>query len=140
VENSTEKPTNNMKTGKLYKSKISSLIVECTKYTIGNITFSGIVRVGNKEKDKDEQSDYFLVCTFDEYNLLKNDQVGGSHYKDLKIQPTEFIHANNIPFVEGNIIKYVVRHRSKNGIEDLKKARHYIDLLIQLEYETTKVI
>ena len=72
-------------------------------------------------------------------NALKN-QVGGSHYKDCKIQPTEFIHANNIPFIEGNIIKYVIRHRSKNGIEDLKKAKHYIDLLIQFEYETTKVI
>lgn len=62
-------------------------------------------------------------------------QVGGSHYKDLKIQPTEFIHANNIPFIEGNIIKYIVRHRNKNGVEDLKKAKHYIDLLIQYENE-----
>jgi hypothetical protein len=69
-----------------------------------------------------------------------NNQVGGSHYKDCKIQPTEFIHANNIPFIEGNIIKYVIRHRNKNGIEDLKKAKHYIDLLIQLEYETPKSI
>lgn len=67
-------------------------------------------------------------------------QVGGSHYKDCKIQPTEFIFANNIPFIEGNIIKYVIRHRNKNGIEDLKKAKHYIDLLIKFEYETTKVI
>jgi hypothetical protein len=70
----------------------------------------------------------------------KDGQVGGNHYKDCKIQPTEFIHANNIPFIEGNIIKYVIRHRNKNGIEDLKKAKHYIDLLIQFEYETTKVI
>ena len=60
-------------------------------------------------------------------------QVGGSHYKDLKIQPIEFIHANNIPFCEANAIKYLCRWRSKNGIEDLKKARHYIDLLIELE-------
>jgi hypothetical protein len=69
----------------------------------------------------------------------KDGQVGGSHYKDLKIQPTEFIHANNIPFIEGNIIKYIVRHRQKNGLEDLKKAKHYLELLIQLEYETTKI-
>lgn len=67
-------------------------------------------------------------------------QVGGNHYKNYKIQPTEFIHANNIPFIEGNIIKYVMRHKNKNGIEDLKKAKHYIDLLIQLEYETSKSI
>jgi len=65
-------------------------------------------------------------------------QIGGNHYKKLKIQPTEFIHANEIPFIEGNIIKYVIRHRDKNGIEDLKKAKHYIDLLIQFEYENTK--
>lgn len=62
-------------------------------------------------------------------------QVGGGHYAKYKIQPTEFIHANNVPFIEGNIIKYVMRHREKNGVEDLKKAKHYIDLLIQFEYE-----
>ena len=60
-------------------------------------------------------------------------QVGGSHYKDLKIQPIEFIHVNNIPFCEANAIKYLCRWRNKNGIEDLKKAKHYIDLLIELE-------
>ena len=60
-------------------------------------------------------------------------QVGGSHYKDLKIQPIEFIHANNIPFCEANAIKYLCRWRNKNGKQDLLKARHYIDLLIQLE-------
>lgn len=65
-------------------------------------------------------------------------QVAGTHYAKYKIQPTEFIYNNNVPFIEGNIIKYVMRHRDKNGIEDLKKAKHYIDLLIQFEYESTK--
>lgn len=60
-------------------------------------------------------------------------QVGGDHYKDLKIQPVEYIHANNIPYLEGNVIKYVSRWRKKNGIADLKKAKHYIDLIIELE-------
>lgn len=69
-----------------------------------------------------------------------NSQIGGNHYKDCKIQPTEFIHANGIPFIEGNIIKYIVRHRNKNGVEDLKKAKHYIDLLIQFEYENKESI
>jgi hypothetical protein len=68
----------------------------------------------------------------------KDEQIGGQHYKIYKIQPTEFIHTNSIPFIEGNIIKYVVRHRNKNGLEDLKKAKHYLELLIQLDYETTK--
>lgn len=60
-------------------------------------------------------------------------QVGGGHYKDMTIQPVEFIHANGIGYMEGNVIKYVTRWRKKNGIADLEKARHYIDLLIQLE-------
>lgn len=62
-----------------------------------------------------------------------NIQQGGNHYKQMKIQPVEFIHANAIPFIEGSVIKYVSRWRSKNGIEDLKKAKHFLDLLIELE-------
>lgn len=59
-------------------------------------------------------------------------QVGGGHYKS-PIQPIEYIHANNLPFIEGNVVKYITRWRNKNGIEDLNKIKHYIDLLIQLE-------
>ena len=60
-------------------------------------------------------------------------QVSGSHYKDMVIQPVEFIHANGIGYFEGNVIKYVCRWRKKAGLADLEKARHYIDLLIELE-------
>jgi|TARA_R100000951_G_scaffold65230_5_gene55056 hypothetical protein len=60
-------------------------------------------------------------------------QVGGGHYKDFEIQPIEFIHQNNLGFIEGNVIKYITRWRYKNGIEDLKKVKHYVDLLIELE-------
>ena len=60
-------------------------------------------------------------------------QISGDHYKRLKIQPVEYIHANNISFIEGIIIKYVTRWRDKNGIIDLQKAKHFIDLLIELE-------
>lgn len=60
-----------------------------------------------------------------------NKQVGGSHYKDMKIQPIEFIMVNQIPFIEGNIIKYLCRWKNKNGLEDLKKAKHYLDILIE---------
>lgn len=60
-------------------------------------------------------------------------QVGGNHYKDKAIQPVEFIHANGLGFCEGNVIKYVTRYKDKNGIADLQKARHYLDILIQLE-------
>ena len=59
----------------------------------------------------------------------KEKQVGGSHYKLYVIQPIEFITKNNIPFIEGNVIKYVLRWRDKNGIQDLDKAIHYLELL-----------
>jgi hypothetical protein len=61
-------------------------------------------------------------------------QVGGSHYKDMKIQPVEFITANNLGFIQGSVIKYISRYKSKNGRQDLEKAKHFIELLIQLEY------
>lgn len=60
-------------------------------------------------------------------------QVGGNHYKDLAIQPLEFIVANGLDFCQGNVVKYVVRYHLKGGLEDLKKARHYLDLLIELK-------
>jgi hypothetical protein len=60
-------------------------------------------------------------------------QEGGSHYKDMAIQPVEYILRNGIGFAEGNVIKYVSRWRVKGGVEDLKKARHYLDLLIEEE-------
>lgn len=60
-------------------------------------------------------------------------QIAGDHYKSQKIQPIEYIHANGIPFAEGCVIKYVSRWRSKGGLKDLEKARHFLDLLIELE-------
>lgn len=59
-------------------------------------------------------------------------QVGGKHYNQFKIQPIEFITANNVPFIEANVIKYVLRWRDKNGIEDINKAIHYLELLKEL--------
>jgi len=63
-------------------------------------------------------------------------QVAGNHYKDMKIQPLEYCHANGIGKIEGDVIAYVSRWRKKNGIEDLKKARHELDILIELEEKT----
>ena len=61
-------------------------------------------------------------------------QEGGDHYKSLKIQPVEFIHANGLSFLEGCVIKRVCRHRSKNGAEDIRKAIHELELILKLEY------
>lgn len=58
-------------------------------------------------------------------------QVGGTHYKSMAIQPVEFILANDLGFCEGNAVKYLCRYRQKGGVEDLHKAKHYIEILIQ---------
>lgn len=61
-------------------------------------------------------------------------QEGGDHYKEMSIQPAEFIHKNDIPYLEGCVIKYLCRHRRKGGALDLHKAKHYIDMILELEY------
>ena len=65
-------------------------------------------------------------------------QVGGDHYSKLAIQPVEYINANHLTYLQGNVIKYVTRYKDKNGVEDLQKAKHYIDLLIELEDKNEK--
>ncbi|MGB0991350.1 MAG: DUF3310 domain-containing protein [Akkermansiaceae bacterium] len=61
-------------------------------------------------------------------------QIGGGHYKDFTIQPIEFIQGNGLTFCEANAIKYVCRHRNKNGRQDIEKAIHYLQILLELEY------
>jgi hypothetical protein len=65
-------------------------------------------------------------------------QISGDHYKSLKIQPIEYIHANGIPFAEGSVIKYVTRWRDKGGLADLEKAKHFLELLIEPERKAAK--
>lgn len=60
-------------------------------------------------------------------------QVGGDHYKQKGVQPWDYIIANNLGYLEGNVVKYVTRHKDKGGIQDLEKARHYLDKLIEVE-------
>lgn len=61
-------------------------------------------------------------------------QEGGAHYKDCAIQPIEYIHANKLGYIEGNVVKYITRHTSKGGAEDVRKVIHYCELLLQLQY------
>ena len=61
------------------------------------------------------------------------DRVGGNHYKNLAIQPVEYITANNLSYLQGSVIKYVTRYKNKNGIEDLQKAIHFVKMMIQEE-------
>jgi|TARA_R100000734_G_C3304237_1_gene94750 hypothetical protein len=62
-------------------------------------------------------------------------QVKGDHYKRFIIQPAEFINANNLAYAEGNVIKYVCRHRFKGKKEDIEKAIHYLEMIIERDYE-----
>jgi len=62
------------------------------------------------------------------------EQVGGTHYKEMVIQPTEFIIKNGLNFAEGNIVKYITRHKVKGGAQDIKKAIHYCQLILKHQY------
>ena len=96
-----------------YKESFIKFMVECGILTFGEFT----LKSGRK-------APYFINC---------GNYKTGAQLAKLGEYYAECIHANNIPFCEANAIKYLCRWRSKNGIEDLKKARHYIDLLIELE-------
>ena len=66
-------------------------------------------------------------------------QIGGDHYRSMRIQASEFINKNNIPFAEGNAIKYLCRHKQKNQKEALVKAIHYIEMAIERDYEDPSI-
>lgn len=78
-----------------------------------------------------------ITCATVEDALSK--QVAGNHYKDMPIQPVEFIHANALGYFEGNVVKYISRWRKKGGVADLEKAKHYVELLIELEKKNAKI-
>ena len=62
-------------------------------------------------------------------------QIGGNHYKDCKIQPIEYIYSNGLDFFEGNVVKYITRHRTKgDGEKDIRKVIHYAQMILEMEY------
>lgn len=69
-----------------------------------------------------------------------NGQVGGDHYKKCGIEPVEYIHANGLDFNEGSIVKYISRHRNKNGAEDIRKIKDYCDIILELDYGIKRTI
>ena len=63
-------------------------------------------------------------------------QVGGRHYKDCAIQPVEYIYSNGLDFLEGNVVKYITRHRTKgDGEEDIRKVIHYAQMILEMVYK-----
>jgi hypothetical protein len=83
---------------------------------------------------KDGVADEMLKSTSPSTPLVK--QVGGSHYKKYPIQPIEFAHANKLDYFQGAVVDYVIRFRDKGGRQDLEKAIHILELLIDLEYNS----
>lgn len=71
------------------------------------------------------------------HTLMKSlkKQVGGNHYRNFTIQPAEFINKNGLQFAEGNAIKYICRHKYKNGEEDVRKAIHYLEMILERDYK-----
>ena len=63
-------------------------------------------------------------------------QIGGNHYRRYKVQPSQFVTENKLLYPEGCVIKYVIRHQDKGGKQDLEKAKHMIDMIIERDYET----
>jgi|TARA_R100000935_G_scaffold51769_1_gene78585 hypothetical protein len=63
-----------------------------------------------------------------------NKQIGGNHYQKYKIQPSKFVVENKLLFPEGCAIKYIIRHQDKGGKDDLLKAIHFIEMIIERDY------
>lgn len=131
---------------------------DLTEELIGKVgTIKSVISSSEIEVDWDQKTEYTsgvmesnltlllptpmqIVNDYHKDKVYKGDpygqQVGGSHYKSMKIQPVEFILANELGFCEGNIVKYTCRYKQKGGVEDLKKVIHYAELLIaKLENE-----
>ena len=86
------------------------------------------------KQDKEEYQERMKGTYEYEYGKATDKQVGGSHYKDCVIQPVDYIVKNNLDFLEGNVIKYITRHKTKGGVEDIKKVIHYAELILELKY------
>ncbi len=109
--------------------------VNCTAYQDHKILFEGLqitpVKLVGRPKNLK------VIDLQDRAKEKENKQIGGQHYQ-LPIQPVEYIYKNKLDFFQGNVIKYVTRYKQKNGLQDLQKAKHYIDLIIQQEYIDNK--
>ena len=77
---------------------------------------------------------YMARMTAEEDMIASEKKNGGDHNRQFKIMPIEYIAKNKLDFCEGNIVKYISRHRLKNGAEDIKKVIHYAELILELEY------
>ena len=90
-------------------------------------------------KRRDAEEEAIKKGTYEyEYGKASDKQIGGSHYKDCVIQPVDYIVKNKLDFLEGNVVKYITRHKTKNGIEDIRKVIHYAELILEKKYGKEK--
>ena len=81
------------------------------------------------------KKDFKKINLEKEARLATERQVGGDHYKSCKIQPVDYIVENNLTFLEGNVVKYITRHRRKGeGASDIEKVIHYCELILEKDY------
>ena len=90
------------------------------------------------KQDKEEYQELMKGTHEYEYGKASEKQIGGSHYKDCAIQPVDYIVKNKLDFLEGNVVKYITRHKEKDGPEDIKKVIHYAQLILELTYGIKK--
>ena len=90
------------------------------------------------KQDKEEYQERMKGTYEYEYGKATDKQVGGSHYKDCKIMPIEYIYKNKLDFLEGNVVKYITRHKTKGQEEDIRKVIHYCELILQHKYAKWK--
>ena len=88
-----------------------------------------------KEKNESGMDCEKIIDTKEQETKVYKKQIGGDHYHKMKIQPSEFVHENQLLFAEGNIIKYICRHPYKNGKQDILKAIHYCEMIIERDYK-----
>ena len=88
---------------------------------------------------RERHDEYMARKTAEENRTVMNKQIGGTHYKDCAIQPIDYIVKNNLNFLEGNVVKYITRHKTKGeGRKDIEKVIHYAELILELKYGKEK--
>ena len=116
---------------------------ENSKKQVGYHHYSKCVKCGEGFNHIDANVDTCPKCvengnTEQQTPIQEVKQVGGNHYSNMKIQPVDFILENGLSFLEGNAIKYICRHKAKNGVEDIEKAIHYLEMILTKVYKKGK--
>lgn len=125
---------------------MGSMCVKCGFFNISDVPLCGVCRLEilqSKYPDCEVKEIPGGIQVTEPYVVDKtaapvsalSTQIAGSHYKNLQIQPVEFCQKNKLNYCESAVVKYVCRHREKGGAEDIRKAVHFLELLLELEYQ-----